>query len=123
MTDRGRYTVSGSGGRFGYVVKTSSYSVSVGDSGTVFSNLGAAGAVTFTLPPSPSSGLTYTFIVEEDGQQLRIDPGVSTLIYSAVNTADKYRWADGVGEAIQMVSDEAGDWLCIQTTGLWTEEA
>lgn len=50
----------------GPVAKTSSYPVTDADNMTLFTNEGAGGAVTFTLPVSPKKGLRYGFYVAAD---------------------------------------------------------
>lgn len=50
------------------VAKTASYALKVSDNGKVFTNLGAGGAVTFTLPPIADvyDGWEVDFFVEAD---------------------------------------------------------
>jgi hypothetical protein len=46
------------------IAKTSNYTITAGDSGTVFHNIGAAGSVQFTLPtPTTSAAYIFTFVV------------------------------------------------------------
>lgn len=47
------------------IPKTANYSVLVSDNGTIFTNAGAVGAVTFTLP-AIADGLNYGFYVDAD---------------------------------------------------------
>jgi len=92
------------------------------ESGGVHSNLGATGTVTLTLPASASKGVHYYFAVQA-AQELRIDPGTATIRDDSGQTADKYKVADAIGEAIHLVADSNGDWVTIGKTGTWTEEA
>lgn len=50
------------------VAKTANYTITVGDSGKIFTNAGATGAVTFTLPAASSTyaGYEVEFQVEAD---------------------------------------------------------
>ena len=52
------------GKRYRVVPKTASYTIVADDTGTVFTNYGATGAVTFNLPVTDAKGLTYTFVVQ-----------------------------------------------------------
>ena len=92
------------------------------ESGSIHTNLGAAGVVTLTLPASASEGTEFTFSVQA-AQQLRIDPGTATIRDNCGQTADKYKWADAIGECLTIVADENGDWVTIAKNGTWSEEA
>lgn len=48
-------------------------------SGTAFSNRGAAGSVTFTLPTAPVAGERYTFLKVVSNQNIVISSGASLL--------------------------------------------
>lgn len=45
----------------GPVAKTAAYTILQGDTGTMYTNSGAAGSVTLTLPASPKDGTQYDF--------------------------------------------------------------
>lgn len=94
-------------------------------SGAVFSNLGAAGAATFVLPPAVP-GLEFNFAVKV-AQQLRIDPaGTETIEVpstAAQGAAGKYLWADAIGEFIHIRCLVAGAWAVVSSAGTWTIEA
>ena len=92
------------------------------ESGSVHSNLGATGIVTLTLPASATAGTQFTFAVQAT-QQLRIDPGTATIRDNCGQTADKYKWADAVGESLTLVADSNGDWVTVAKNGTWSEEA
>jgi hypothetical protein len=95
--------------------------LTVAESGSVHSNLGATGAVTLTLPSSAPAGVTFTFAIQA-AQQLRIEPGSKTIRDDSGQTAGKYKWADAIGECVTFVADENGDWLTAAKNGTWTEE-
>ena len=96
--------------------------LTVVESGSVHSNLGAAGAVTLTLPASASEGTMFTFAVQV-AQELRVDPGVAAIRDSSGQTADKYKSADAIGECLTVIADSNGDWVTVSKNGTWTEEA
>jgi hypothetical protein len=102
--------------------KTTNYTVTVLESGTVFHNTGAAGSVAFTLPASPTAGLTYTFvttvaqnivITANTGQTIRNGASVSSSAGTATNGT--------VGSTITIVCITATTWYVTQTpNGTWT---
>ncbi len=95
--------------------------LTVAESGSVHSNLGATGTITLTLPASAPQGTVFTFAVQA-AQELRIDPGTATIRDDSGQTADKYKSADVVGECLSLVADSNGDWVTIAKNGTWTEE-
>lgn len=101
---------------------TSSDTLRESESGSVHSNLGATGAITFTLPSSAVKGTHYRFAVQA-AQELRIDPGTATIRDDSGQTADKYKTANAIGECIHIVADANGDWQTISKYGTWVEEA
>ena len=113
---------SGSGG--GSVViesHTADDTLTESESGSVHTNLGATGTVTLTLPASAEAGTKFTFAVQA-ALQLRVDPGTATIRDNSGQTADKYKWADAVGECLTLVADENGDWVTVAKNGVWSEE-
>ena len=99
---------------------TSDDTLAVVESGSVHTNLGATGTVTLTLPTA-AAGTAFTFAVQA-AQQLRIDPGAATIRDDSGQTADKYKWADAIGECLTIVADSNGDWATTAKHGTWTEE-
>ena len=100
---------------------TSDDTLTEAESGSVHTNLGATAAVKLTLPALATAGTEFTFAVQAT-QQLRIDPGAATIRDDSGQTADKYKWADAIGECIKLVADENGDWVTISKRGTWSEE-
>jgi hypothetical protein len=96
--------------------------LTVVESGSVHTNLGATGTITLTLPASASEGTVFTFAIQA-AQELRIDPGTAAIRDSSGQTADKYKSADAIGECLTVVADSNGDWATIAKSGTWTEEA
>jgi hypothetical protein len=92
------------------------------ESGSVHTNLGASATVTLTLPASASPGTVFSFAVQTT-QQLRIDPGTATIRDDSGQTADKYKSANTIGASLTVIADSAGNWATIAKNGTWTEEA
>ena len=90
--------------------------------GMLHTNRGATGMITLTLPASATEGIVFRFAVQEV-QSLAIDPGTATIRDDCGQTADKYKWANAIGECIEFVADSNGDWITISKRGTWLEEA
>ena len=56
--------------------KTASYTLLQGDVGTIFTNRGAAGAITFTLP-APKAGMWFTFWKAVQNQNMLVTTDVA----------------------------------------------
>ena len=101
---------------------TSDDTLTVAESGSVHSNLGATGTITLTLPTSAPAGTVFIFAVQTV-QELRVDPDTATIRDDSGQTTDKYKAADAIGECLTLVADSNGDWATIAKNGTWTEEA
>jgi len=100
---------------------TSDDTLTVAESGSVHTNLGATGTVTLTLSASAPQGTIFTFAVQT-AQELRIDPGSATIRDDSGQTAGKYKAADAIGECLTVVADSNGNWVTVAKNGTWTEE-
>jgi len=103
--------------------KTASYTIVANeDNGKIFTNNGASGAITFSLPAA-TPGQRYRFAVRE-AQELRIDPnGTETISLPSTgvpSAAGAYIVADAVGETVDIACTEAGTWAVFGFTGTWT---
>lgn len=120
----GNQTLAGRG-PVEFQAKTAAYTITAGENGTGFTNAGASGAVTLTLPPAVP-GLNYYFRVSV-AQELRIDPSGSETISlpstGVPGAAGKYLTADAIGETVRLVCAVAGSWSVFGHTGTWTAEA
>ena len=101
---------------------TANDTLTAGESGSVHSNLGATGVVTFMLPASAPAGTTFSFAVQT-AQELRIDPGTSAIRDDSGQTATKYKSASAIGACLMLIADANGDWATLAKNGTWTEEA
>jgi hypothetical protein len=95
--------------------------LTVAESGSIHTNLGATGMVTLTLPASALVGTQFTFAVQA-AQQLRVDPGAAAIRDDSGQTPDKYKSANAIGASIELIADENGDWVTVAKNGTWTEE-
>ncbi len=100
---------------------TSDDTLTISESGSVHSNLGATGAVKLTLPASPLGGTVFTFAVQA-AQQLRVDPGSAAIRDDSGQTADKYKYANSIGACLTLIADSNGNWATIAKYGTWTQE-
>lgn len=104
--------------------KTGNYTVTAADSGKVFTNTGAGGTITFTLPVAVV-GLHYIFSVGA-AQALRIDPnGTETIALPSTGVpaaAGKYIVASAEAGTVTVVCTKAGGWAVSGYTGTWTAE-
>jgi len=95
--------------------------LTVTESGSVHTNLGATGIVTLTLPASAPEGTVFSFAVQA-AYELRVEPGTAAIRDDSGQAAGKYKSADAIGECLTLVADENGDWVTIAKNGTWTEE-
>lgn len=100
---------------------TNNDTLTIAESGSVHTNIGATGTVTLTLPASAAAGTAFTFAVQV-AQELRVDPGAATIRDSSGQTAHKYKSANAIGAVLQLVADADGDWAVTAKSGTWTEE-
>lgn len=95
------------------------------ESGSIHTNAGASGAITFALPAA-TVGLNFTFHVQA-AQELRVDAnGTETLALPSTGVqgaAGKYMSADAVGEWVKYICIVAGTWNVEGYGGTWTAEA
>lgn len=104
---------------------TADRTVLASESGMAFSTVGAAGTVTFAMPPA-TVGLEFKFRVGA-AQELRIDPDgteqVSLPSTGVPGAAGKYLTANADGETVYLVCTKTGQWSVFGFTGTWTAEA
>ncbi len=100
---------------------TANDTLTVAESGSVHTNLGATGTVTFTLPASATAGTVFSFAVQS-AQQLRVEPGTTTIRDDSGQTPGKYKSANVIGACLTLVADSNGDWVTAAKNETWTEE-
>jgi len=101
---------------------TADDTLTVVESGSVHTNLGASATVTLTLPASAPAGTVFSFAVQA-AQQLRIDPGTASICDDSGQTADKYKSADTIGASLMIIAESTGNWATIAKNGTWSEQA
>lgn len=111
--------------RLNVLVKTANYNLTRLDSGSLVTNVGAAGAVVINLPEFPEVGDVYHFTLGA-AQGLTVDL-VNTshkfIIGGAVQAANKNISADDEAESVSVVYVGGNQWLCRHVVGTWTVEA
>jgi hypothetical protein len=112
---------------FNVSAKTANFNIEIQDNGTLFTNTGASGTITGTLPVA-TVGLQYYFAVGA-AEILRVDPDGSETITTPADTpattgGGKYlENVNGViGETLHVICAVAGTWNVIGHVGLWTNE-
>lgn len=103
---------------------TENDTLTIAESGSIHTNLGASGAITLNLPQDAPAGTQFTFIVMT-AQAMNIDPGAGGGIYinGGKQTDDKYISADDEAETVVLTADGNGDWIAGPYNGTWTVEA
>ena len=98
---------------------TSPVTLTVAQSGSIFNNSGASGAVTYNLPAA-AAGLVYGFAVIT-AQNLIVDAAAGDLIYigSSASSAGGTATSNTIGSALYMVAIDATNWVCLSDTGTW----
>ena len=114
-------TLSGRGLRT-VAAKTADYTVVANtDNGKTFTNEGASGAITFTLPAA-TVGQWYRFVAKA-AQELRIDPnGTETIALDTgvQQAAGAYLTFNAIGERITVECVKAGEWDTCDPVGTIT---
>lgn len=98
--------------------KTASYQLKAYESGATFTNLGAAGSVTLTLPTA-RAGLRFLVAVQA-AQVLQVVPGAGDEVLLAGTASATGYEADAVGEFVELIALDATTWLVRATHGTWT---
>jgi hypothetical protein len=104
--------------------KTANFDIEEEDNGKTYSNTGATGEITGTLPAAVP-GLKFNFFVQA-AEELRIDPDSTETIAlpsTGVQGAEgKYLVADAAGEWVNLECLIAGQWEARGYGGTWTAE-
>jgi hypothetical protein len=98
--------------------KSSSYTVTASDSGALFTNDGATGEITFTLP-NLIAGRHYCFAAREN-QTVTIDPDGTDQVLSETDSGGD-RVQSGAQWDVLCIVGIADGWLPVETTGTWAD--
>jgi hypothetical protein len=98
--------------------KTADYTITTDESGTIFTNDGAGGAVVLTLPAA-AAGLRYTFITVTSASFKALRAGTDVIYYDGTNT---YTYAEKalLGHSLTLVCTKTGVWSVESIGGTWT---
>lgn len=103
-----------------YLARTSGLTLVAGDSRKTFSNDGAAGSITFTLPAA-AGGLVYTFLLME--AQAVVLQAVGTDVIRRAGTTSTaggtLTSAAAAGNVCTLYGTDGGEWLAM-VVGTWT---
>lgn len=101
------------------VTKTANYGVLAADSGTYFDNVGAVGAVNFSLPTA-ADGLNYAFTVDA-AQTLTITAAAGAVIRAGVDvTSAAGTWFSNVpGSIMKIYCNKLLQWVAETQLGSW----
>jgi hypothetical protein len=90
------------------------------ESWKIFTNEGATGENHYDLLPA-SSGLTYTFIIQNaNGIQVNADTGDTIRIAGSVSATGGLIAAATVGNTVTLVAINSTEWFAIESHGTWT---
>lgn len=114
-------TISATGGAgAATVTKTADYTVTTADSDTHFNNIGAGGAVTFTLPAA-AAGLRYGFLVAAAQTVEILAAGSDRIAYGTTNSAAGGNLqSSSPFSFVTIEAHGAGQWIASSTLGAWT---
>lgn len=102
------------------LAKTSDFAVTAPDSGTTFTNEGAGGTVTLTLPAGGDGMIVHFLVVA--AQILKVNTDTGAVIYQGSDQSSGgggYTQSSDVGAALTLVG-VAGGWYARAYTGVWT---
>ncbi len=99
--------------------KTAAYTVTVAETGVVFNNIGAGGAVTFTLPTA-AAGLQYCFATVA-AQQIAVDPASTNAILALTNAGGDKITNSTAGNSVCLVGVSATQWVARDVYGTWAD--
>lgn len=106
------------GGTRKIAAKTANYTVVAADCGTLFTNTGATGAVTFTLPAETNTGLWFEFMVTA-GQNVTVTAAAGKLVAfnNAAATSITYSTAgELIGSGVRVACDGT-KWIAMPILG------
>lgn len=105
---------------------TADDTLTLGETGSIHTNLGEDGAQTITLPASAPAGTYFTFVVLVAAALNVAISAASKKFYAngTISTddggADLIITADDEGEAITLTADGNGNWIVSAMNGTWT---
>jgi hypothetical protein len=98
---------------------TANLTVPVKACGTMYNNIGATGAVTFSLPAA-APGLWYGFTVDAAQTVEVVGNGTDQIAIGASNSSSENVTASAAFATLVIYSYKAGQWVAVSSTGTWT---
>lgn len=118
MTDIGGFRMAQAGHYNDAVAKTEAYTIKESEIGTLFTNRGASGSVTFTLP-APKKGLFFGFTKAVNNQNLVVTTDVAaTKIHGLTQGVTLTNSTSEYG-VLQIYCDGTA-WFTVSSLGTWT---
>lgn len=101
---------------------TSDRTLTVGESGGLFTNQGASGTVIFTVPtPSASADIDYRFHVRAAHLlRIKMPTGVTIRHGSSISATAGYMEINAVGSSVEIRSFSATEYEVMTSVGTWT---
>lgn len=104
-------------------IKTFNYNILSKECGRIFTNTGALGTVTFTLPPALIPGLQFKFRVDGTNE-LRISPNsnsefMRSALTGILGSGGDVLFADKDGSTIYIICDKSLEWSIYAFFGNW----
>lgn len=100
------------------VTKTANYTVTTGDSGAHFDNIGASAEVDFTLPAA-ARGLTYAFLVDAVHTVKLICNGSDVIAVGGVTPSGTLQ-ANTAASFVSIEAHKSGVWVTSSIMGSWS---
>jgi hypothetical protein len=103
------------------VPKTVDYTLVASDKNTFFTNEGASGGVTLTLPDASTIALEYYFYVQNANMiNIRLSTGDSFRHDGATHSGtNAVMRSDVIGNVVRIVSVDANEWMITDIIGVW----
>lgn len=112
----GLNTISSAAGT-GVTAKTAAYTLTAAETGKAFSNSGAGGSVTFTLPASPKPGMWF-FFEKVANQNVVVAAGAGATIENAASLTNSTA-GDAAKGTLTVVATSTTTWKVAAYRGTW----
>lgn len=100
------------------VTATANLTITSGACGTLYNNVGATGAVIFTLPPA-AAGLWYGFTVDAAQTVEVLGNGTDQIAIGASNSSSENVTNATPYGSLMIYAYKAGQWVALSSTGTW----
>jgi len=108
------------GAKKDYTAKTADYTITIAESGALFSNGGATKEITYTLP-SAAEGLNFCFYVYA-AYTVNVDVASGDQTHHLTNAAgDRIQNTGTAGDSVCLMGADATYWIPTQEIGTWSD--